>query len=128
MIDMENLLALLDTPGRVTDAPDARPLALAEGAVEFRDVSFSYERGLSVLKGVRRGTVCLRSILPKQWHKRTAGLHVQGVARTQPTPSLLDADRRCRSVCQAAALWHLWAQPAAVRHSVRLLLLLLLQL
>lgn len=52
MIDMENLLQLLDTPGKVVDAPNAPDLVLGSGAVEFRDVSFGYEPGLSVLKGV----------------------------------------------------------------------------
>jgi hypothetical protein len=52
MIDMENLLSLLGTPGKVTDAPNALDLQLAEGGVEFRDVVFGYERGVSVLKGV----------------------------------------------------------------------------
>lgn len=52
MIDMENLLSLLDTPGKVTDAPNAPDLALSQGAVEFRDVVFGYERGVPVLKGV----------------------------------------------------------------------------
>lgn len=52
MIDMENLLQLLDTPGKVVDAPNATDLQLAEGAVEFRDVMFGYERGVPVLKGV----------------------------------------------------------------------------
>lgn len=52
MIDMENLLQLLDTPGKVVDAPNAPDLVLSRGAVEFRDVSFGYEPGLSVLKGV----------------------------------------------------------------------------
>jgi hypothetical protein len=40
--------------GKVVDAPTATDLVLREGAVEFRDVSFGYEAGLSVLKGVRR--------------------------------------------------------------------------
>ncbi|WIA42366.1 hypothetical protein OEZ86_008373 [Tetradesmus obliquus] len=52
MIDMENLLQLLDTPGKVVDSPSATDLVLRDGAVEFRDVSFGYEAGLSVLKGV----------------------------------------------------------------------------
>ena len=56
MIDMENLLSLLDTPGKVTDAPGAPDLLLGEGAVEFRDVGFGYERGVAVLKGV---SVCV---------------------------------------------------------------------
>jgi ABC-type transport system involved in Fe-S cluster assembly fused permease/ATPase subunit len=53
MIDMENLQVLLDTPGRVVDAPGARDLMLHKAAVAFRDVAFAYERGASVLKGVR---------------------------------------------------------------------------
>lgn len=57
MIDMENLLSLLDTPGKVTDAPGAPDLQLGEGAVEFRDVGFGYERGVAVLKGVSVGCV-----------------------------------------------------------------------
>eukprot|EP00878_Enallax_costatus_P013753 GHUV01014384.1.p1 GENE.GHUV01014384.1~~GHUV01014384.1.p1 ORF type:complete len:619 (+),score=130.70 GHUV01014384.1:1438-3294(+) len=52
MIDMENLLQLLDTPGKVVDAPNAPDLVLSNGTVEFQDVSFGYEPGLSVLKGV----------------------------------------------------------------------------
>eukprot|EP00879_Flechtneria_rotunda_P029818 GHRR01032270.1.p1 GENE.GHRR01032270.1~~GHRR01032270.1.p1 ORF type:complete len:268 (+),score=80.58 GHRR01032270.1:461-1264(+) len=52
MIDMENLLQLLDTAGKVIDAPGAPDLQLSSGAVEFRDVAFAYERGLNVLKGV----------------------------------------------------------------------------
>lgn len=52
MIDMENLLHLLDTPGKVVDAPNAPDLVLSNGTVEFQDVSFGYEPGLSVLKGV----------------------------------------------------------------------------
>jgi ABC-type transport system involved in Fe-S cluster assembly fused permease/ATPase subunit len=54
MIDMENLLSLLGTPGKVTDAPNAPDLQLADGSVEFRDVQFGYERGVPVLKGVSR--------------------------------------------------------------------------
>lgn len=39
----------------MVDAPTATDLVLREGSVEFRDVSFAYERGLSVLKGVSGG-------------------------------------------------------------------------
>jgi ATP-binding cassette subfamily B protein len=61
MIDMENLLALLDTPGKVSDAPGAPDLALATGGVEFKDVMFGYERGVPVLKGVSAYvTACVR--------------------------------------------------------------------
>lgn len=56
MIDMENLLQLLDTPGRVTDAPGAKDLVLSKGEVVFDDVSFAYQPGYNVLKGV---SVCV---------------------------------------------------------------------
>jgi ABC-type transport system involved in Fe-S cluster assembly fused permease/ATPase subunit len=59
MIDMENLLQLLGTPGKVVDAPNAPALQLAGGAVEFRDVVFGYERGVSVLKGVSAWAGCV---------------------------------------------------------------------
>jgi subfamily B ATP-binding cassette protein MsbA len=39
----ERLFGLLDTPPRVTDAPDARPLPPIRGHVRFEDVTFSYE-------------------------------------------------------------------------------------
>jgi ATP-binding cassette subfamily B protein len=61
MIDMENLLSLLDTPGKVTDTPNAPELQLAEGGVEFRDVVFGYERGVPVLKGVSGAVPAVRN-------------------------------------------------------------------
>ena len=51
-----DLLQLLDTRGKVSDAPDAKALVLAGGAVEFKDVSFTYPGtggGVPVLKDVR---------------------------------------------------------------------------
>ncbi|GBF99523.1 hypothetical protein Rsub_11957 [Raphidocelis subcapitata] len=52
MIDMENLLQLLETRGRVYDAPNARPLVLRGGEVEFDGVCFGYEPARTVLKEV----------------------------------------------------------------------------
>ena len=49
----ENLLQLLDTTGKVVDAPGAGTLALTAGAVDFRDVCFAYGPGMAVLKSVR---------------------------------------------------------------------------
>ena len=44
--------ALLDEAPEVPERPDARPLARAAGAVEFRDVSFAYEPDRPVLEDV----------------------------------------------------------------------------
>jgi ABC-type transport system involved in Fe-S cluster assembly fused permease/ATPase subunit len=52
MIDMENLLQLLDTSGKVTDAPTAKDLVLSRGDVVFNEVSFAYDPAMAVLKSV----------------------------------------------------------------------------
>ncbi|WP_336647915.1 ABC transporter ATP-binding protein [Gemmiger sp.] len=39
---IERFLDILDTPVEITDAPDARPLEVTNGGIEFRDVSFEY--------------------------------------------------------------------------------------
>jgi ABC-type transport system involved in Fe-S cluster assembly fused permease/ATPase subunit len=41
-IDMENMFALLDEEQDIKDLPNAAPLRLEGGAVEFRNVSFKY--------------------------------------------------------------------------------------
>ena len=33
---------IIDTPVEITDAPDAKPLQVTKGGIEFRDVSFEY--------------------------------------------------------------------------------------
>lgn len=43
---------LLAVEPDIIDAPDARPLADVRGEVEFRDVSFSYDGGSTVLSGL----------------------------------------------------------------------------
>jgi ATP-binding cassette subfamily B protein len=48
----ERIFAVLDAREEVYDAPDAVDLPRARGAVSFRDVRFSYERGREVVKGV----------------------------------------------------------------------------
>ena len=45
----ERVLALLDTAPEVYEKPDARAVDSAAGAIEFRDVEFSYEEGVLVL-------------------------------------------------------------------------------
>ncbi|KXZ45248.1 hypothetical protein GPECTOR_56g344 [Gonium pectorale] len=52
MIDMENLLELLSREAGVDDAPTARELVVSKGELSFDDVSFSYEAGNAVLRGV----------------------------------------------------------------------------
>jgi len=52
LIDMEAMFKLLDEPEEVVDAPDARDLAVVDGAVSFKDVVFSYDPDRAILKGV----------------------------------------------------------------------------
>ena len=42
MTGIERFLEIMDTPVVIADAPDARPLTVREGGIEFRDVSFEY--------------------------------------------------------------------------------------
>ena len=42
MTGIERFFEIMDTPVEITDAPDARPLTVKEGDIEFRDVSFEY--------------------------------------------------------------------------------------
>ncbi len=44
------MLDIMEQPHEIRDAPDARPLAVKEGAVEFSDVQFEYLDGRSLLK------------------------------------------------------------------------------
>ena len=48
----ERVYSVLDQAPDFVDPPDARPLARAAGAVEFRNVSFAYEPGYDVLHGI----------------------------------------------------------------------------
>ena len=48
----DRLFTLLDSAPTQTEAQDAKPLAVAGGAVTFADVSFSYEDGKAALHGV----------------------------------------------------------------------------
>ncbi|MGO4835622.1 ABC transporter ATP-binding protein/permease, partial [Rhizobiaceae sp. 2RAB30] len=52
LTDIEQMFDLLDVPQEVTDRPDADPLTVAQGAVEFRDVHFAYDPQRPILKGV----------------------------------------------------------------------------
>jgi ATP-binding cassette subfamily B protein len=49
---MEHMFDLMDVPAEVRDAPDARPLHVAGGAITFDDVRFGYDPRRPILKGV----------------------------------------------------------------------------
>jgi subfamily B ATP-binding cassette protein MsbA len=59
---LDRLEAVLEAPVSIVDAPDARPLPRARGALAFEKVSFSYQAGEPVLREVSvvipPGTVC----------------------------------------------------------------------
>ncbi|HLO76876.1 MAG TPA: ABC transporter ATP-binding protein/permease [Magnetospirillum sp.] len=52
LTDMESMFRLLDVNAEVTDSPDARPLAVAGGAIRFDDVGFAYNPDRTILRGV----------------------------------------------------------------------------
>ena len=52
LVDMEAMFRLLYQPQEVRDKPDAKPLAVSGGAIEFKDVVFAYEPERVVLKGI----------------------------------------------------------------------------
>ena len=52
LTDIENMFDLLNIRREVVDRPDAQPLAVLEGNVEFRDVHFAYDPERQILKGV----------------------------------------------------------------------------
>ncbi len=52
LTDIEQMFDLLDVPQEITDRPDAKPLAVGAGVIEFRDVHFAYDRDRPILKGV----------------------------------------------------------------------------
>ncbi|WP_193142173.1 MULTISPECIES: ABCB family ABC transporter ATP-binding protein/permease [unclassified Meridianimarinicoccus] len=52
LVDMGELFGLLDQPAEISDAPDARPLKVTEGAVSFDNVAFGYDPERPILKGV----------------------------------------------------------------------------
>ncbi|MBM3565030.1 MAG: ABC transporter ATP-binding protein/permease [Alphaproteobacteria bacterium] len=52
LADMEAMFALLRVQQEVTDPPGAPDLAVAGGAIEFKDVTFAYDPRRPILKGV----------------------------------------------------------------------------
>ncbi|KAI0444084.1 hypothetical protein F4803DRAFT_278815 [Xylaria telfairii] len=53
LVQVERLLEVMLTKPTVVDKPGARPLKLKGGKVEFRNVSFSYDKKKEILKGVK---------------------------------------------------------------------------
>ena len=52
MVDMEYMFQLLDLKPEVRDDTDAAPLKVNQGEIQFKDVSFTYERGRRVLSDI----------------------------------------------------------------------------
>lgn len=52
LVDMGQMFDLLADNAEITDAPDARPLAITEGRVSLEGVEFGYEDNRAILKGV----------------------------------------------------------------------------
>lgn len=50
MTNIERMFELLDKTPAITDAPDARPLQVTDGAIEFDRVSFGYSDRLPILQ------------------------------------------------------------------------------
>ena len=48
----QRIFDVLDTEPTITDAPNAKPLAIKGGEIRFRDVQFSYANGAVALRGV----------------------------------------------------------------------------
>jgi ATP-binding cassette, subfamily B, heavy metal transporter len=52
LTDIEAMFDLLDVDAEIVDAPNARELAVASGAISFRDVHFAYDPARQILKGI----------------------------------------------------------------------------
>ncbi|MCF4164181.1 ABC transporter ATP-binding protein/permease [Zavarzinia compransoris] len=52
IVDMEAMFSVLEVPEEVQDKPDAVPLRVTGGAVEFEDVVFQYDARRGILKDV----------------------------------------------------------------------------
>ena len=52
LTDIEQMFDLLQVEAEVVDGPDAKPLAIQQGAIVFRDVHFAYDENRPILKGI----------------------------------------------------------------------------
>ncbi|MFW5956644.1 MAG: ABC transporter ATP-binding protein [Halorhabdus sp.] len=48
----ERIFGLMDTPSRIVEEPDAEPLAVTDGHVEFDDVSFGYDDEETIVEDI----------------------------------------------------------------------------
>jgi ABC-type transport system involved in Fe-S cluster assembly fused permease/ATPase subunit len=49
VVDMDAMFDLLDQPAEISDRPNARPLQVTDGRIEFRHVAFAYEPDRPIL-------------------------------------------------------------------------------
>ena len=52
LANIEQMFDLLDIEAEIVDAPDARELAVAKGAISFQNVQFAYDAARPILKGI----------------------------------------------------------------------------
>jgi ATP-binding cassette subfamily B protein len=52
LIDIEQMFDLLEVKAEVLDAPNAKDLAIGQGAISFKDVHFFYDPARPILKGI----------------------------------------------------------------------------
>src|ERR1700741_2946786 len=52
VIDIESMFAILARKPEIADKPDAKDLAIKRGAISFENISFAYEPGRQILKGL----------------------------------------------------------------------------
>jgi ABC-type transport system involved in Fe-S cluster assembly fused permease/ATPase subunit len=52
LVNMEQMFALLNVNTEIADSPDAKPLQVGQGVVEFRNVDFRYEANRAILHDV----------------------------------------------------------------------------
>jgi ATP-binding cassette, subfamily B, heavy metal transporter len=52
VIDIETMFSILARKPEIEDKPNAQPLKVSDGAIEFQDVHFAYEPDRPILKGI----------------------------------------------------------------------------
>ena len=48
LADGEEMIAIMETPHEIVDAPDAQPLKLTQGAIDIKNLTFTYEKGRTI--------------------------------------------------------------------------------
>ena len=95
MTGFERYTEIIDTEPEITDAPDAMEPENFAGKVEFKDVSFSYDKGVHVLKDINltlevgetvalvgpsgggKSTVC--SLIPRFYEVSSGSISIDGI-------------------------------------------------